>query len=308
MKPFRKGPCWQMTNLRQMLKEHRPQVYWGTGGWLPFPALKDLATTLTVHDLVYHFAPQTLPCSSYWGRRLLQPLSVSAATTLVAVSNTTAADIQHIYARQVDAVVIPPLDNQITRPPITVIQEVRSKYQLPSNYFLCLGTLEPRKNVVTLLQAHMQARLTNSSLPPIVLVGKQGWRNRSLRKDLEDGLETGRVYWLSYVPRHDLPALYAGCEAFLMPSIYEGFGMPIQEAQRCGAAVLHGNHSSMSEASAKLGISIHSSVNSWRDALEAFSNGSLPLVCRMPEDFDNTAKSAAKIMWQKFYDAFLAKK
>lgn len=296
-RPKRRGPMWQLGQLPRMLSQQRPQVYWGTNGWLPWPHPNGIATVLTVHDLVYHFAPATLPWYSRWGRRWLQPLSVRSASRVIAVSHATAADLAHIHRRSVDAVLHPVLQPLFCRATDEQCQHVRHQFSLPTTYWLCLGTIEPRKNLLALLQAHAAVHARFPSLPTLILVGNSGWKDHSIRATIEEAQLAGRVRWLSNVATADLPAIYSGCTAFIMPSLYEGFGIPLLEAQLCGAPVVHGPHPSMSEAASSLGVVTGTTASDIQHTLVQLHLGNLPLACRLPATASHTAHQAAQDTW-----------
>lgn len=301
--PKRRGPWWQGTHLRKMLIEDQPQIYWGTNGFLPFPKIKKLCTVLTVHDLVYFFSGKTLPMPSYWGRRIFQPWSVKTADRLIAVSESTAGDLKKHYHRSPDSIIKPQASSIFRHVSENERKRVREKLELPDRYFLSLGTLEPRKNLEALVNAYLQQKALHHGLPPLLMVGASGWKNSALLEAVKRGEEVGFIRRLGYVETADLPAIYALCEAYLMPSLYEGFGMPLLEAQLCGAPVAHGPHPSMHEAAGHLGVGCGVDENSLRDMFAALDTGSLPLVCRLPADFSGSPGRAAREMWAEFQAA-----
>lgn len=297
-RPKRRGPYWQNTQLRRMLSEERPDIYWATNGLLPLLRPDGMRTVLTVHDLVYKFAPETLPVVSLWGRRLGQRAAVRAADRMVVVSHATGHDAAQAYRRSADAV-IPPLVSKIfNRPAASKIVEVRQRLGLTEPYLLTLGTLEPRKNLVRLLQAYLRRREVGVCLPTLALAGGKGWLDDDIGQMLAKGESLGCVKRLGYVALEDLPALYAGCISFVMPSVYEGFGMPLLEAQLCGAPVIHGPHASMREAAGELGALTPVDTAGIEAMLDRLAAGELPLTCRLPSDIQNDAVSAAERLWQ----------
>lgn len=298
-KPKRRGPFWQSTHLREMLCSDLPHIYWGSNGFLPFPSISGLRTVVTIYDLTYMFAGATMPLQSRLGRWLLQPWSAKTADRVISISRATAADISTHYQRFPNAIIEPCVSPCFQCPGVAERIRIREKYNLPKNYFLILGTLEPRKNISTLLDAYRVVRETYADLPPLLLVGGGGWKNRDLIDSIKLGESQGFVRRMGYLADADLPALYAECDAFLMPSLYEGYGMPVLEAQLCGAPVVHGNHPSMVEASAGLGLSVDSTKVHWVEALTQFAQKQLPLVCRWPLKASQNVPDSAGILWRE---------
>ncbi|MBI2330412.1 glycosyltransferase family 4 protein [Candidatus Daviesbacteria bacterium] len=130
------------------------------------------------------------------------------------------------------------------------------KNNRPKTYFLFVGTVQPRKNLERLIKAFScwllaigEKRKANSE--QLIIAGQKGWMSDEIYKlPKKLGIEK-RVKFLGYVPEKDLPALYAGAKALVFPSIFEGFGLPILEAQACGCPVLTSNVSSMPEVGGK---------------------------------------------------------
>jgi glycosyltransferase involved in cell wall biosynthesis len=298
-----RGPLWHTFHLGRMLRGSGIQVFWGTNGYLPPYKLAGTATVVTVHDLAEVFAPQTQAHLVRWSRRVLQPRSVRVADRVIAVSNATAADIQSLYGRKVDAV-IHPLPSSHFRP-VTKAQcgGTLAKYSLPERFLLVVGTLEPRKNLAALIGAYLERRKRGVELPLLVLVGGDGWRDSSIQTMVASAEQSGWVQRLGFVPNEDLPALYSRCEVFLMPSIYEGFGMPLIEAQLCGAPVVHGSHASMVEASGGVGVAVGPSKASLGIMLDAMASGRCALACRLPQFIEHDPALSARRLWHQLSEA-----
>jgi glycosyltransferase involved in cell wall biosynthesis len=140
------------------------------------------------------------------------------------------------------------------------------KYNLPENFILTVGTIEPRKNLTTLFEVLSQ--LEDRALP-LVVIGKQGWLFDETYRKLRDLGLTERVKFLGYVPDEDLPMLYSAATAFAFPSVYEGFGLPPLEAMACGAPVISSNASSLPEVVGEGGLLVSPmDVRAWREAIE----------------------------------------
>lgn len=122
------------------------------------------------------------------------------------------------------------------------------------NYWLAVGTLEPRKNLQLALRAFMQLAKTERQACPLILVGMKGWKTGPLEQQLQPLIAAGEVRQLGYVSREDLAVIMAGAKALIYPSIYEGFGLPPLEAMACGVPVIASNVSSLPEVVGEAGI------------------------------------------------------
>jgi glycosyltransferase involved in cell wall biosynthesis len=130
----------------------------------------------------------------------------------------------------------------------TALKHLLSSFGLaPGEYLLHVGTLEPRKNLVRLVEAYHEVRLAQPDAPPLVLIGAGGWDFRAIFVRIEElGLKE-HVRCLGHIERAQLPLFYAGARLFVFPSLYEGFGLPPLEAMACGTPVIVSNVSSLPE-------------------------------------------------------------
>lgn len=124
------------------------------------------------------------------------------------------------------------------------------------NYFLSVGTLEPRKNISTLIDAFSKLPEETQARCPLVLVGMRGWLTSSIEAKLRPLVDKGVVRLLGYVPDEHMPLIYSGSVAFAFPSLYEGFGLPPLEAMACGVPVIVSNCSSLPEVVGDAGVSV----------------------------------------------------
>jgi glycosyltransferase involved in cell wall biosynthesis len=177
----------------------------------------------------------------------MMPRFLRAADAVIAVSECTKRDAIRFYRIPEEKItVIYEGVNPRFRPASPeAIAAVRARYGLPERFILYVGTIEPRKNLTTLLEAFHHLLATYDLR--LVIVGKKGWLyERFFRRLRELGLEN-RVLFTGYVPDEDLPAIYSAADLFVFPSLYEGFGLPVLEAMACGTPVICSNTSSLPE-------------------------------------------------------------
>lgn len=215
--------------------------------WAQGPTQK--AKTLTiVYDLIPWLYPETLHPKIIKTHRRRMSWVKKEVNQIIAISNSTKKDLARVvgFNEEKIGVAYPGLDHNRFVPQNKIkINQVKKKYQL-KNYILSLGTQEPRKNfpqVVAVFEKLNQPDLE------LAIVGKYGW-GKKLKNN-------NKIKILGYIPDKDLAPLYSGAEVFVYPSLYEGFGMPIVEAQACGCPVITSNISSMPEAAGKGAILIN---------------------------------------------------
>jgi glycosyltransferase involved in cell wall biosynthesis len=210
--------------------------------------LRSIPTVLTVHDLIFKLFPAYHKRLNFWYLNLAMPIFCRRADAIIAISQASKRDIVNHYSVDPDKihVVYEAASSQFRPPPPARIAHVKQKYQLPNRYLIHLSTIEPRKNLNRLLDALKALR---RHLPDLclVLAGGKGWLYDGFFAKIEtDGL--GRVVRpLGWVPDEDLPAVIAGAELAVQPSLYEGFGLPILEHMACGQVVAASNSSSHPE-------------------------------------------------------------
>jgi glycosyltransferase involved in cell wall biosynthesis len=216
-------------------------AYWPT--WL---GAKSIAV---IHDLSFIDVPEFVEAKN---RKFLvehTPYTIKNASHIVTISEHAKRRIMQQYKVVEDriSIVNPAIDHDIFYPrDKKEVEMVRKKFNLPQKYFLFVGTLEPRKNLVRLLDAYAKLDSSLQLTYPLVLVGGRGWADEEIQQRLIKYRELP-IIRPGYVPDEDMPALYSGATALLWPTIYEGFGMPPLEAMTCGIPVLTSNTTSLPE-------------------------------------------------------------
>ncbi|MCS7287390.1 MAG: glycosyltransferase family 1 protein [Anaerolineae bacterium] len=211
------------------------------------PRFSRIKTVFTLHDLIFLFHPETHKPMNRWFLTLMMPRFLRAADAVITVSECTKKDAMRFYniPEEKITVIYEGVSPRFHPVSSEIVGAVRLKYGLPERFILYVGTIEPRKNLIALLEA-LHYLLTTYHLQ-LVIVGKKGWLYEGFFRRLRElGLEE-RVHFTGYVPDEDLPALYSAADLFVFPSLYEGFGLPVLEAMACGVPVICSNTSSLPE-------------------------------------------------------------
>lgn len=210
----------------------------------------DGPSVTTVHDLSFLRYPQCHPPEriAFLHRHL--PGTLQRASAIIADSVFIRDELRQEFGINSSRIHVVSLgvDSIFSDYSFEEIKGTLSKYKLEhKKYLLMVATLEPRKNLVRLLHAYANLPQRLRDYYPLILVGARGWLSRELTIALDPLERTGQVRRLGYVEQNELPFLYAGALAFVFPSLYEGFGLPVLEAMASGTPVLTSNVSSMPE-------------------------------------------------------------
>jgi glycosyltransferase involved in cell wall biosynthesis len=243
---------WSQTVMPWWASQDGLDLFWSPLHRLPLVMPPGLARVVTIHDLVWRHAGQTMRPLNRWLDQILMPHAVRASDCVVAVSDSTARDIEHEMPLAVGKVRAIPLGAAKLGEPGS--RKSLATLGLSGPYFLFVGTLEPRKNLARLLEAW-------SRLPPgleggavLAVAGGAGWGGVDVQAMvLRFGLQD-RVRVLGFMSDQQLATLYAHALFLAMPSLYEGFGLPLLEATSRGVPVLTSNIASMPEVAGDAGV------------------------------------------------------
>lgn len=202
-----------------------------------------------VHDMVVKAFPETMNLKTKIMLKLCLKKSCKRADKIIAVSQFSKEEIVKYLKIPEEKIAVMPngVDHEMyhTRYEDAKIQAAKARYHISGEYYLYLGTLEPRKNIERMVRAYAQARRPGG--PKLVLAGRKGWLYESIFATVQELALTEDVIFTDYVQDEDVPLLMSGAKIFLFPSLYEGFGLPPLEAMACGTPVVTSSVSSLPE-------------------------------------------------------------
>jgi glycosyltransferase involved in cell wall biosynthesis len=286
-----------------------PPVNWFTGGRLDLFHATDFVLApsnarhqlVTVHDLAFLFYPEAAMSSLHHYLNTVVPRSVRRADHLLADSQHTARDLQEQWqiAAERITVVQGAVDHTHFRPITDEAQlaAVRRRYQIGDRPFILgLSSLQPRKNFARLIDAFYQARQVGKFPHRLVIGGGKGWLYDAIFAKVQELHLAEDVLFPGFIDEADLPALYSAAQLFAYPSLYEGFGLPIIEAQACGTPVLTADNSCLPEAGGPAARYIKA------EEVESIADGLLKLIQdrALREELRRMGlQNAAQFSWQR---------
>lgn len=214
---------------------------------------------MTLHDLTHLHYPQTQPRDRLAEIERRVGPAVERARCILTDSQFVADEISQHYGVAAGRLKVAPLgyaQRFHPREPERLRARLAALGLAPGGYLLCVGTLEPRKNLAQALRAHALLPEAVRARFPLLIAGMAGWRSESFAIELQQALATGQVRLLGYQSDQALAELLAGARLLLFPSFYEGFGLPVLEAMASGVPVLLSARAALPEVAGPAGIYI----------------------------------------------------
>ncbi len=217
---------------------------------LNFTALpKGLPYILTIHDLSFFLFPKFFSAKQRWWHNLVRPEHlIRGAHRIITPSYNTRRDVIEEFGISEDKVLTlyPGLCSSLSLPTESDLNRVKKKYNLPEKFVLFLGTTEPRKNILGVVEAFTLMKKKNPQFDGISLIiaGADGWLNKKIYSAIH---RRSDIKLIGFVSAEDKAALYQCAQIFVYPSFYEGFGFPVLEAMASGTPVITSNRSSLPE-------------------------------------------------------------
>jgi glycosyltransferase involved in cell wall biosynthesis len=255
-----------------------------TSDWTEPPS--KLPKITTVHDLIPFKFPQTTTESIRNTHKKRLAWVMRESDKIISVSQSTKEDLISILKIPEEKIVVIPegVEERYCPQSIDIQEIIKKRYKINEDYIFSLSTLEPRKNQARLIKAFKIVKETFPNLQ-LIIAGRTGWG------EIPEPIEG--VSMPGYVPDADLPGLYSGCLAFVLPSIYEGFGLPPLQAMACGAPVAVSNISSLPEVVEQAGVLFDP------ESVESIAAGIIEAIKNRGKLKEKSLAQASKFTWEK---------
>ena len=233
---------WSQFILPLWVKQDSIDLFWSPAHRLPRHLPKSIASVVTIHDLVWRHAPETMKSFGRFLDAKFMPEAIRIADQVIAVSESTERDLVSEVPEAKGKV------NVVYEATSLDFVDFSKKFdKVDGEYILFVGTLEPRKNLARLIEAYSMLSESLRDKYSLVIVGGKGWGGVNLSNVIESSNVASNVKVLGYLQDNELKLLYHNAILFTMPSLYEGFGLPLLEAMSAGVPILTSNVSSMPE-------------------------------------------------------------
>ena len=224
------------------------------------PGIKGKKITI-VHDMAHLACPETVRLKTKRWLDLTLKQSCKRADVIITVSEFSKSEIVKYMGIPEEKIVVmlSGVDLEFFNPnyPEEKIYDAGKKYGIAREYFLYLGTIEPRKNIQRIIDAYVELKKKRNDVPQLVLAGGKGWLCDSIYENAARLNMPEDIIFTGYIDEADSPLLISGAKAFVFPSLYEGFGTPPVEAMACGTPVISANVASMPEVIGDAGLLVN---------------------------------------------------
>lgn len=251
---------WTQRVFPFLLRRDRPDVLFMPIQMLPFLKAKNQKSVVTIHDLAFLLYPETFPAKDAFLHKLYVREAITKADHLIAITEATKQDIIKFYKINPDKITV--VYHGVDKDRFRLMQEgeenlvadVKSKYNITKPYILYIGNVQPRKNIQGLIKAYQKLRKTTDHNYQLVIAGAKAWLVEDVMKEIGDDYREDIIFTGRFEDAELSPLLW-GADLFVLPSFYEGFGLPILEAMACGVPTVVSNTPSLVEVGGEASLS-----------------------------------------------------
>ena len=242
---FSAKKLWTLIGLTKRLSRNgnKLDVFFSPTHYLPLTL--PVRSVVAILDVSYLHFPDLFKKRDLYQLRLWGKYSINKAKKIITISESSKSDIIKKYEVSPNKVAVVYPGIKPLQPKFINMEELKKKFGISKKYILNVGTLQPRKNIERLIEAF--SRLGRSDLE-LVIIGKKGWQFENILNAPKKFEISENVHFLHDVTDEELPSFYKNAEIFVLPSLYEGFGLPVLEAMKYGTPVITSNISSLPEA------------------------------------------------------------
>lgn len=238
---FVKNQLWIYFLSWRIVNKNNFDVFWGTRGYFPMFLNPSIKKILTVYDFTFLRFPKTMTWKSRYSWRILNKKAIKEADELIAISNFTKKELRFFHKKKsTELVALPGIQNSFEKFDRNNCRKFLEKFD---KYVFTLGTVEPRKNIKFLINSFNKSNLSSLGYK-LLICGHFGWLSKSIIQ-----LHSKDIVFLNYVNDDEKKLLLKNAALFVYPSLYEGFGMPVVEAQKLNSRIIINNIDSLCEAS-----------------------------------------------------------
>jgi glycosyltransferase involved in cell wall biosynthesis len=239
---------WFEKSLPKQFSKHRLDMFFSTDSYLSLSA--KIPQLLTVHDLAFEYFPKSIPWLVHQYYQYFIPRYCRKANQLIAISNHTKDDIISKYEIKESKIhtIYNGVSNEFSVLNPIEIQNVRNQFTQQKPYFLYVGAIHPRKNVISILQAFEKLKTSHPDLPhQLMIVGRNAWDNQSFVDYLNNMEHRKDIIWMESLEKSTLVKIIGAATSMVYVSLYEGFGLPVLESMASGVTVITSKNSPMEE-------------------------------------------------------------
>jgi glycosyltransferase involved in cell wall biosynthesis len=243
---------WTQTRFAWELLKENYDALWMPMQAIPYVKKNKLRTTVTIHDLAFKYFPQYYPKKDLYRLNLFTDLAVKKSDKIIAVSQSTKKDILKFYPKIKEEkikVIHHGFDAGLFQKEIAEVEmnSILESYKLKAkSYILYVGAIQPRKNLENLIEAFEIVKCKNNKVK-LVIAGGQAWMAEKIMDRIANSSYKNDIVITGTISFKKIAVLYQNASVFVFPSLYEGFGIPVLEAQAAGVPVIASNNSSMVE-------------------------------------------------------------
>jgi glycosyltransferase involved in cell wall biosynthesis len=264
------------------------------------PPRCDVPVVTTIHDISFEHFPALFKRGSRIRMKLTIPWTARRSSAVITGSEFSRQDLITTYGLDPERVRVTPYaaDPQFIRLPAEEVDRRLARFGIQPGYLLCVGNLQPRKNLRRLIEAY--AGLRSDVRPHLVIVGQAAWQYNEIFAAIRRHRLTDNIHFTGFVRPPELVGLYSGAAAFAFPSLYEGFGLPVIEALACGVPTIASNRSSIPEVAGDAALLVDpENVAELRSGLERVLQDDGLRQTLMSEG----PRRAAKFSWERCAEA-----